>query len=162
MRRASEQIAEADLLLWVQDAGASFRPPDEARVPPETRVIHVRNKIDLYPDALDDLPGADRRVDISALTGEGLDDLRGSIRAAAGLDGPPQEGAFLARRRHLDALERGLAALESAAAILDERMAPELAAADLRQAQDALSEITGSFTPDDLLGRIFSSFCIGK
>ena len=162
MRRAEEQIANADLLLWVYDAGVGYDPRDSTRAPSGTRVLYLRNKIDRYPDARDELPAAAARLDISALTGAGLDALRARIRGAAGLDGVPMEGAFLARQRHLDALRRGLAAIESAAAILTDRSASELAAADLRAAQDALSEITGSFTPDDLLGRIFSSFCIGK
>jgi tRNA modification GTPase len=101
------------------------------------------------------------RITMSALTGEGLKTLRTHLKLCMGyqtLDG----GTVSARQRHLDALSRARRHTEEAARQLQERRAGELVAEELRVAQQALSEITGEFTSDDLLGRIFSSFCIGK
>jgi tRNA modification GTPase len=98
---------------------------------------------------------------ISALTGEGLDTLRENLKRAAGYRGA-ETGAYSARRRHLDALARARRAVENAAALLAARSSFELVAEELRLAQDALGEITGAVTSDDLLGMIFGSFCIGK
>jgi tRNA modification GTPase len=98
---------------------------------------------------------------ISALTGEGLDTLRDHLKLCMGyqsLDG----GMVSARQRHLEALSRARRHTEEAACQLQERRAGELVAEELRVAQEALNEITGEFTSDDLLGRIFSTFCIGK
>ncbi|HEX4938926.1 MAG TPA: tRNA uridine-5-carboxymethylaminomethyl(34) synthesis GTPase MnmE, partial [Candidatus Kapabacteria bacterium] len=96
-----------------------------------------------------------------ARQGGGLDVLRETLKTAMGFQ---SEGAglFTARRRHLDALERARQSLATGLAQLLDTGAGELLAEDLRVAQEALSEITGEFTADDLLGRIFSSFCIGK
>ena len=87
--------------------------------------------------------------------------LRAHIKTLAGFQGAAG-GEFLARQRHLDALGRALVHLTTAAAVLDATAAGELLAEDLRQAQHALGEITGAFGSDDLLGRIFAGFCIGK
>jgi tRNA modification GTPase len=97
---------------------------------------------------------------LSARTGEGLDALRERLREAAGL-GEGASGDFSARARHVEALERSAGHLEDAGARLDAGQG-ELAAEDLRRAQQALGEITGAFEADDLLGRIFAGFCIGK
>ena len=99
--------------------------------------------------------------DISAKTGLGLDALREHLKACMGFQST-LEGGFIARRRHLDAIERASARLEEAKVQLEVYRAGELVAEELRMAQEALSEITGAFSADDLLGRIFSSFCIGK
>jgi tRNA modification GTPase len=93
--------------------------------------------------------------------GEGLPELRAHLKEAAGYQSA-DGGAFSARRRHLDALERAGQHVRAAQAHLLERRAGELVAEELRLAQQALGEITGEFTSDDLLGKIFSSFCIGK
>ncbi len=98
---------------------------------------------------------------LCARSGAGLDLLRAEVRRAAGLSATG-ESLFSARTRHVDALQRALACAQDAQARLGERAAPELAAEDLRLAQQALGEITGAFTTEDLLGRIFSQFCIGK
>ena len=87
--------------------------------------------------------------------------LRAHLKTRAGLGATP-EGAFIARRRHLDALNRGWRHLEAAQHNLAHGAGAELVADELFQAQNVFGEITGQFTPDDLLGRIFSSFCIGK
>ena len=90
----------------------------------------------------------------------GLDKLKDKIKEIAGYQ--VNEGLFIARRRHLDAIEKSLILLEEGQQQLKVHQAGELLAEDLRQAHQVLGEITGTFTSDDLLGRIFSSFCIGK
>jgi tRNA modification GTPase len=98
---------------------------------------------------------------MSARTGEGLDVLRAHLKMCMGYQ-TLDAGTISARQRHLDALTRARAYTEEAFRQLQERRAGELVAEELRAAQQALNEITGEFTSDDLLGRIFSSFCIGK
>ncbi len=98
---------------------------------------------------------------LSALTGDGLDLLRAHLKHAMGFH-TAESGTVSARQRHLDALVRARAHVEEGARQLNERRAGELFAEELRAAQHDLGEITGEFTTDDLLGRIFSSFCIGK
>jgi tRNA modification GTPase len=164
IRRAKDQIEQADRVLWIFDGDAD---PDHAGfdpdlLPAEVSVTFVRNKIDLcgYQSGLTETPGG-VEVALSARTGQGMDVLREHLKQVAGFQGAGG-GEFIARRRHLDSLERALAHLGSAEAVLTETASGELMAEDLRQAQQALGEITGDFTSDDLLGRIFSSFCIGK
>jgi tRNA modification GTPase len=164
VRRAREQIERADHVLWVFDGHtdplhAAFDPGTLLSSAPLT---FVRNKIDLTgaPAGLRDKPGG-AEIAISARSGTGMKALREHLKAACGFQGSG-EGQFIARRRHLDALERASTHLHSAAAVLDRSAAAELVAEDLRQAQRALGEITGEFTSEDLLGRIFSDFCIGK
>ena len=101
------------------------------------------------------------RVHISALTGAGLDLLRSHLKSCVSFQSPGN-GSISARRRHIEALARARECVETAAHELSERRAGELVAEELRQAQQALEQITGTFTADDLLGRIFGSFCIGK
>ena len=98
---------------------------------------------------------------ISARTGLGLDQLRAKIREVVGA-AEEAEGGFSARQRHIDALRRTVGHLASGEQRLTEDHAGELLAEELRLAQQALGEITGEMLPDDLLGAIFSSFCIGK
>ena len=98
---------------------------------------------------------------VSAKTGAGVDDLRSLISAGIGLK-VGSEGTFIARARHLDALQRGIQSLVRGQALFGSNTAGELLAEELRICQQALGEITGAFTSDDLLGTIFSSFCIGK
>lgn len=98
---------------------------------------------------------------LSAKTGDGMDLLTGHLQKAVGFH-PEDEGVFIARRRHLDALQRAQTAIEAGYHCLTGMGAGELLAEELRQAQQALGEITGTFTNEDLLDRIFSSFCIGK
>jgi tRNA modification GTPase len=117
----------------------------------------VHNKSDIAPAESADLPLAGQRLVISAKTGQGIDDVERWLLRAAGWQ-PGGEGVFMARERHLEALSKALGCLEAAA----EHKALELAAEELRLAQAALSSITGEFAADDLLGEIFSRFCIGK
>ena len=113
------------------------------------------------PPSEDGRTGEEHRVFLSARTGAGVEALRERLKALAGYESGV-EGLFMARRRHLTALDDALAALDSARSGLDEGAGSELAAEDLRLAQRALGEITGELTADDLLGRIFAAFCIGK
>ncbi|MHB1587248.1 MAG: tRNA uridine-5-carboxymethylaminomethyl(34) synthesis GTPase MnmE [Acidiferrobacteraceae bacterium] len=152
VRRAEQVARQADVVLLVVDDCAPELP---LTVDAATLVVH--NKIDLTGRAPGLIEGTPRAVAVSARTGAGLDVLRDLMIGCA----PDHEarGVFTARARHLDALTRAEAHLASCA------HAPrglELFAEDLRQAQQALDEITGRFTADDLLGRIFSTFCIGK
>lgn len=166
MRRARSELARADLLLWLVEDGDDAQPA-WSTLPPELPAtlphIVVRNKIDLSgaPPSVEQQPGGDVVVRISAREGSGIDLLRGQIRQLAVGEGSG-EGEFLARRRHLDALTRGECHLRQGLEQLQQRRAGELLAEELRLAQAALGEITGEFSADDLLGEIFAGFCIGK
>lgn len=161
VRRAREQIARSDLILWVYDATLGLEPQALATLPAGIPVTLIRNKIDLIGGSASILGDAQDGIALCAHTGEGLELLHRHIRSRAGLD-TLSEGAFIARRRHLESLGLALGHLEAARDALQSGLGLELIALDLSAAQQALGEITGSFTSDDLLGRIFSSFCIGK
>jgi len=163
IKRAREALQQADRILWIQDD----RYPEADRVldeelPSGIPLIVIRNKIDLSGHAagLRETP-AGTELWLSARTGDGMSLLQEHLKTSIGYRGS-QQGEFIARRRHLDALEHASEHLLTGQRILRETASGELLAEDLRQAQNCLSEITGAFTPDDLLGRIFSSFCIGK
>lgn len=164
VRRARLAIAAADHALWVFDAAQDPQASglELAELPPELPLTRVRNKIDLSDEA-----ASSTHIDghaefaVSAKTGAGIDALRERLKELVAYDGA-QEGDFSARRRHLDVIVRAHSLLLTGRAALQEGEAGELLAEDLRQAQMALSEITGAFTADDLLGEIFASFCIGK
>ncbi|MCG6863218.1 MAG: tRNA uridine-5-carboxymethylaminomethyl(34) synthesis GTPase MnmE [Chromatiaceae bacterium] len=164
VRRAWEQIDQADLVLWVFDTQSDPKHTgfDPGALPDHVPVSFIRNKIDLtgYPAGVRET-ATRAEVAISARTGAGMNQLREHLKTAIGFRGSG-EGEFIARRRHLDALERARSNLSSAAETLESTAAFELVAEDLRQAQQALGEITGEFTSDELLGQIFSNFCIGK
>lgn len=162
VRRAREALVRADLVLWVQDASDGSDEAIRASLPDDCPMTRIRNKIDLLGEKARITESEDGpEISLSATTGEGLDFLKAHLKSRAGLGAHP-EGAFIARRRHVDALDQGLRHLEAAAENLDQRLGAELVAEELHLAQRALSEITGRFTSDDLLGRIFSGFCIGK
>lgn len=152
IRRAWAEIEKADRILLVTDK----LPINQAL--PEIPVTIILNKIDLTQQepAVAEYEGQ-TIISLSAKTGEGMDLLRQHLKACVGA-GNLNEGSFLARRRHVDALQRAEQVLLEA----KQQSAGELLAEDLRQAQLMLSEITGEFSADDLLGKIFSSFCIGK
>lgn len=165
IRRAWEAVANADCVLFLVDDAKGLSDMDrdiQRKLPEKIPVVLVFNKIDVS----ERLPGAvaDSEIPsfaVSAKSGAGFPQLKEYLKQLMGYRGQT-EGIFLARRRHLDALHRALELVEHGRAELVSSMAGELLAEDLRQAQMALSEITGEFTSDDLLGRIFSSFCIGK
>jgi tRNA modification GTPase len=165
VRRALNEVDRADRVLYILDHAAA-RPPDWRaelqELPQGVPLTLVFNKIDLSGAA----PRADESLDppqvfLSAKTGQGVALLREHLKTRAGYVSG-ESGALSARRRHLDALRRAKACVEQAARTLAETHAFELFAEELRRAQLALGEITGEFTSDDLLGEIFSSFCIGK
>ncbi|WP_194863903.1 tRNA uridine-5-carboxymethylaminomethyl(34) synthesis GTPase MnmE [Alloalcanivorax profundimaris] len=171
IRRAFEEIRKADRLLVVidsQEAGVNLNdltdllPSSQQELDgldlPVTRVL---NKADLSGLSPGPHPNQPDTFVLSAATGQGLLALRDHLKGAAGYQGTGQS-RFSARRRHITALEQALAALAKGRDQLHAHAAGELLAEDLRAAQHALEEITGAFTADDLLGRIFSSFCIGK
>ncbi len=160
IRRAHAEIVKADLVLFVVDATEEL--PNLASVlkdiPPNATVVTIRNKIDLLQEEAN-LQG--NCISLSAKKGIGIELLKNHIKTIAGYQ-ITQESVFSARQRHLDALDRAKKYLFDGKEQLENHKAGELLAEDLRQAQLALNEITGEFTHDDLLGRIFSSFCIGK
>ncbi|TMG85782.1 MAG: tRNA uridine-5-carboxymethylaminomethyl(34) synthesis GTPase MnmE [Betaproteobacteria bacterium] len=166
IERTRAAIEHANLALIVTDARDPRDPADQtiaAELPPTLPRLLVRNKIDLAG-----LEATAKRVDgivtvaLSANTGAGIDLLREAILEMVGAQ-EDMEGTFLARERHLRALDAAGSHLAAAAAHLAEKSPPlELFAEELRQAQEALSAITGEFTADDLLGDIFGRFCIGK
>jgi tRNA modification GTPase len=164
VRRAREEIARADLALWVFDAETDPQASGltAAELPPQLPLTRIRNKADLVslPCGLRDHQGTPE-ISLSAKTGEGIDALREHLKKLVSYEGTG-EGDFSARRRHLDAISRAQGLILAGQEALSEGQAGELLAEDLRQAQMALSEITGEFSADDLLGEIFSSFCIGK
>jgi tRNA modification GTPase len=169
IERTWSAVERADLALMLVDAretGDGLAPEDRAigaRLPPALPRIVVHNNTDLAGRA----PGTERRdgvahVWLSALDGAGVDALEREVLAIAGVEGAGED-AFIARTRHLEALRSTATHLAAAATHLDAAPPPlELYAEELREAQNALASITGAFTADDLLGAIFSRFCIGK
>jgi tRNA modification GTPase len=160
--RAWEAIGRADAMLLVVDAREGVTEADKAiarRLPAKLARVTVFNKIDLSGDAPRvEQEGEERRVYVSATTAAGVDGLRGTLLKVAGWQ---SEGGdiFMARERHLVALQRAAAALERAG---HRAGRSELAAEELRLAQRELGAITGEVSADDLLGEIFARFCIGK
>lgn len=162
VERARAAMQRADRVLVVIDDSQADVAPIEQHLSPTVPRTTVYNKIDLsgrQPGASTIAAGAG--VAVSAKTGAGLDALRAHLKDCMGYQ-PVGEGGFIARRRHLEAIERAREHIVSGQRQLEDRRAGELLADDLRRAQQALGEITGEFTPEDLLHRIFSSFCIGK
>jgi len=163
IRRARAAIANADAVLWIQDATSAADEAIDEELPEGIPVTIVRNKIDLTGDAAgsEKENGAQPLVRLSAKTGEGLDALRQLIGELAGFR-DLGEGAFTARRRHVEALRGAAQHFTAGRAALRDSRAGELLAEELRLAQQALGLITGTVTSDDLLGKIFAEFCIGK
>ncbi len=169
--RAWDEIAQADRILLMVDATTTEQTePHEIwpdfidRLPANAPVTVVRNKVDLSSETVgltDTDSGTAPVIRLAAKSSDGLEVLRDHLKQCMGF-ASTTEGGFLARRRHLDALERARANLLQGQGQLEGYGAGELLAEDLRAAQDALGEITGHLSPDELLGKIFSSFCIGK
>jgi tRNA modification GTPase len=165
-------MAKADRILFVIDAAADPAAAayleERALLPDGVPVTLVFNKIDLAKidlavpgAAASDLKGAAAAIPLSALTGAGFEALTTHLKACMGFE-PGATGALSARARHLEALARVDACLVAAARLLAAHDAPELVAEELRRAQLALGEIVGNESSDELLGRIFARFCIGK
>jgi tRNA modification GTPase len=175
VRRARQTLASADIVLLVNDSSAGLttttadgmqieREPEadlRAELPDGVNCIVVENKADLLPGDSLAYKAGDDVVWISAKTGQGIDLLRQKICAAVGAS-DQSEGSFSARQRHIDALKRAKTHLSAGHQAMEVSEAGELLAEELRLAQQSLGEITGELLPNDLLGEIFSSFCIGK
>jgi tRNA modification GTPase len=163
IRRAHREIERADRVLFVVDAAdpqaVAAIDADLAALPTDAPRTIVFNKIDRAGGEPRIEP--DKRLHLSAATGAGLELLRQHLKDCVGFH-PSGVGVLSARTRHLDALRRARAHVEEAHRLLVERHAGELVAQELTDAQKQLGEITGEVTSEDLLGRIFASFCIGK
>ncbi len=157
IRRARKALASADAVLWVQDATEQHPGTIDEAVPASAPVVIVRNKVDIQTDA-DDADGA---VLVSAKTGVGIDVLKDRLASVAGHQDAGR-GAITARQRHVDALNRAREHFRAGRAALREHKAGEVFAEELRLSHQALGEVVGATTSDDLLGKIFSEFCIGK
>lgn len=167
VRRARAELAEADLVLWVVDVN----DPDPGPAPDTSvPILRVENKIDLGSVHVGkEQAGAGRdpddpkitTVSLSALTGEGMDGLDRAVSERF-VGAESSLGEFTARARHVDQIDLALVHLDSAREVLEQTGSGELAAEELRRAANALGEITGHVHSDELLGKIFSSFCIGK
>lgn len=164
VRRARAEIQSADVILWITDVSQKEEETEglDIDIAYKVPVIFIRNKIDLTGE----LPGKNENsrhcsISVSIKEKKGLEFLKDRLKGIMNFSGET-EGIFIARRRHLDAIHRALNHIKAGNQALKEHKAGELLAEDLRHAQQALNEITGKFTADDLLGKIFSTFCIGK
>ncbi len=165
IRRTQNELAQADHILLVIDDNAGLTEKDQKirnEMPSHIPLTLVRNKIDKNGRSAEliELEG-ETILYLSAKTGDGMSILEKYLCDSVGYH-PEDEGVFIARRRHLDALARARIAIDTGYHCLSGMGAGELLAEELRQAQHALGEITGTFSNEDLLDKIFSSFCIGK
>jgi len=160
VRRAWKSIQQADVVIYLIDASMGFSDADQQIIEQlgDCRLQVVYNKSDLLAADRQDGPCG---LKLSTLTGSGMDRLIDSITGQAA-DFNQDNQTFMARRRHVDALHRAFDSMQQASRSFELSRSGELVAEDLRAAQHHLNEITGEFTSDDLLGEIFSSFCIGK
>lgn len=159
--RTRQTLRQADLILLILDGSKGLTPQDEeiiASLPSAISRLNVLNKADLPTGNTGELLTIGSFVRVSAKTGSGIEDLRTKLLELLGWRAQ-ESGAFMARERHVRALALAQSHLKQAHAVMTRA---ELFAEELRLAQQALNEITGAFTPDDLLGEIFSRFCIGK
>ncbi len=164
IRRARNELANSDHALVICDAVTSTEEELQSlldELPDLPGLTIVRNKIDLTDIA----PGADANdpntLYVSAKTGAGIDELRRHLERRLGYQ-PAGEGSVIARQRHLESLRNARRHFDAACEVLSATAAGELVAEELLQVQNALAEITGQFSSDDLLGEIFANFCIGK
>ncbi|AXN31967.1 tRNA uridine-5-carboxymethylaminomethyl(34) synthesis GTPase MnmE [Vibrio coralliilyticus] len=169
IERAWEEIEQADRVLFMVDGTTTdatdpkeIWPDFVDRLPSNIGMTVIRNKVDQTDETLGICHVNDPTlIRLSARTGQGVESLRTHLKECMGFAGG-HEGGFMARRRHLEALEKAAEHLDIGQQQLEGYMAGEILAEELRIAQQHLNEITGEFSSDDLLGRIFSSFCIGK
>ncbi|NOJ25508.1 tRNA uridine-5-carboxymethylaminomethyl(34) synthesis GTPase MnmE [Vibrio coralliilyticus] len=169
IERAWEEIEQADRVLFMVDGTTTdatdpkeIWPDFVDRLPSNIGMTVIRNKVDQTNETLGICHVNDPTlIRLSARTGQGVESLRTHLKECMGFAGG-HEGGFMARRRHLEALEKAAEHLDIGQQQLEGYMAGEILAEELRIAQQHLNEITGEFSSDDLLGRIFSSFCIGK
>ncbi len=161
IRRAREALANADAVLWIQDASESKESAIDEELPDDVPIIVVRNKVDLTQESAGVDENDKRIIRLSAKSGEGLGELRTQLRRLAGYRDLGEQ-TITARRRHIDAMQRARMHFEAGRQLLAEQRAGEMFAEELRLAHQALGEIVGGTSSDDLLGRIFTEFCIGK
>jgi len=172
IERSWEAIEAADLVIFLQDPSSSEAAANTeilelktkilTAIPPRCPVLEVNNKLDLLANSPISDQTEKQSLFISAKTGQGIEILKQKILELAGWGGS-QEGVIVARRRHLDCLDRAATHLEQSQQFAaNGNISLELFAEELRLAQDQLGQITGKLLPDDLLGKIFSQFCIGK
>lgn len=162
VRRAHAEILKADKILLLIDVNDPEPDSISKTLPSNISITKVYNKIDLLkiqPKITENENGT--QIYLSVKQGIGMDLLQQHLKQSVGFDGAT-DNVFISRRRHIEALTKGEHFVQNALEQLQNNLAGELVAEDLRQAQNHLSEITGEFTSDDLLGKIFSSFCIGK
>lgn len=160
MERTRNILSSADVILYIADAVSGLDDDDEKILAtlPDLPAIIVMNKIDLVPEVrFDTATGRRKSVGISAKTGQGMDDLKAALLDLLAWHSVGED-QFIARERHVHALREAGDAVSRAI----ESPSPEFIAEELRLAQQSLSKITGEYTADDLLGEIFSRFCIGK
>jgi tRNA modification GTPase len=165
IRKSMEALADADLVLVVLDASLPLAPEDDQLLAQvgERPAILVENKADLARSQTTALGSHLRRVRTSAITGEGIPELRAEIfRHVGGEPGPAAETGFLTNLRHQELVGRSAAALDAARTAVRNKIPHEMLLMDLYNALHPLDEITGSTTTDDILSLIFSTFCIGK
>lgn len=169
IKRAWQAIQQADCILLIVDAtGHENSAALLQTLPKNVPCFVIFNKIDLVEKITSQhaLATAENSnitsIYLSAKTGQGIETLRHHLIQMAGFDSSTTEASFMARRRHLDALANAETLLQQSKTQFQQSFAGDLLAEDLRQAQQYLNEITGEFTSDDLLGKIFASFCIGK
>lgn len=167
LKRALNEIEKADRLLLIMDCQA-YKGNIQAKVseirgeiPSGIPATVVLNKIDLNERWQNEMPDRDDWIGVSAKTGEGIERLKDHLKQVLGYT-VNEEGTFIARARHVDALQRAQLSVKTGRERLLIDNAGELLAEELKVCQRALGEITGEFSSDDLLGRIFSQFCIGK
>ena len=171
IKRTLAEIAKADLILWVVDDATTLKEDSVfweeqqnffKNIFNDKRIVIIRNKIDLKQEepTLDQEKGFDV-IKLSARTSEGLTLLFNYLKKYVGYNNT-SEGSFSARRRHLEALTNTEVVIYNGLMKLKNNQFPELLAEDLLEGQNYLGEITGKFTSNDLLGKIFSNFCIGK
>ena len=165
IERSWDAIRLADLVIFLTDAQSApqqdgLKTQILREIPPKCAVLELVNKADLLQESLKTT--SSEALLISAKTGEGIEGLKQKILELVGWAGP-QEGAILARRRHLDCIERAAEHIEKSEEFAaNGNNSLELFAEELSLAQRHLGEVTGKLLPDDLLGKIFSQFCIGK
>ena len=157
IKRAKAAIKEADLVLWLHDDESGEREIDPELLELNIPILYIHNKIDLSAKKAGQY---EDYIAMSAKTGDGLEILKTAILEVAGVT--RTEGLFSARERHIFSLKAVLAHFEVALELIRAEHSIELVAEELRLAQSSLGEITGKFTHDELLGEIFSSFCVGK
>ncbi|WP_199610143.1 tRNA uridine-5-carboxymethylaminomethyl(34) synthesis GTPase MnmE [Flocculibacter collagenilyticus] len=169
IQRAWDEIKQADRVLFMVDATTTDEtdphkiwPEFVARLPENIGLTVIRNKVDLSGESAGQSDANQHPVyHLSAKDGSGITLLKQHLKDCMGFQGST-EGGFMARRRHLDALDNAAHHLYSGKDQLEAHIAGEILAEELRITQQYLNEITGEFSSDDLLGKIFSSFCIGK